>query len=129
MKPLYFSIPFESEPQEHLKFDELGMIAPREHSVLGRTSIDTLKLNREGLVSNRLRILQSLSSCEIRLNSIAEREDARDLDRLCLDLYRLGGDDAPYAGMVRSMSLRFLGDFWDTWEAFAEYVELYVCET
>ena len=99
-RPLLLN-PCEDQPDEHLTFDDKGMVV--SSTKRGLATIDTLALNRTGLVRERVKHADWLRLTFTRLTeepAIGEEEFG--------DLLQLLGDAAPYAGMARQIVKRLI---------------------
>lgn len=96
--------PFGPEdPVEHLWFSELGQVAAQGGSLRGQATIDTCGLDRESLRSVRQRTAhKAYRHIECLLEGIESGNWERAGDAL-ENLLDLGHEEAPHAGMVRSI--------------------------
>jgi len=95
------------DPEEHLRFDDLGGVEARVGSELGRATIRTCGLDRPSLTSRRQ---ETLSQVRARLERLREALDAMEDDAhvrqaryACDDLLGLGAEDRQFAAAVRTM--------------------------
>ena len=94
--------PFDDDPLEHLDFDEQGFILARAHSARGFATIETCGLDRESVRKERARVARSAWSHAMRVAEAINNDAERIARDNVQDLLRLGGSDAPWAGVVRA---------------------------
>jgi uncharacterized protein (TIGR02646 family) len=111
--------PYLDRPDKHLEFIDEGLVRPALNrsgrpSPKGAASIDVYGLNRQGLVEERtgylLRIrglMRLIDQQTLVLQATGDAQAREVLAGLIAELERYGGDDQPYAGMVRQFIGRF----------------------
>jgi hypothetical protein len=96
--------PFGPEdPVDHLEFDSIGVIFPREGSALGDATIQTCGLHRESLRRARQGIAADTHRYIGRLQKALDGNDLQTARNAAEDLLSIGSEERAHAGMVRSM--------------------------
>lgn len=106
----------ETNPGEHLRFDDLGQVETVPGSRMGSETIRTLGLDRENLRNSRQPMAQD--SFQL-IRTIKSSEPGSGEWREALhDLIHLGDRRRPHAGMVRIRAEHYLGLLWEELEEF-----------
>ncbi len=105
--------PFDDEPLQHLDFDDQGFISSRDASPLGRATIETCGLDRESVRKERVRVAAEAKRFAERMLRAQVRDDEERVAECAEDLRKIGEDDCPYAGTVRSVVRRVLQIGWE----------------
>lgn len=95
----------EIDPLEHLEFDKIGLITPRQDSKWGRETIRTCHLGRESLRRSRHPVASDAWTRISRVLIELAREPINELRlrRAVGRLLALGGSTKQHAGMVRGL--------------------------
>jgi len=100
-KPLLLN-PYEDDPNRHLSFDvKTGMVTHK--SSRGKVTIDTLGLNREGLVRARLDTIERVQSLWADYMKAISRMNGDEADRIQRELSSYRSGIQPFAAAARAM--------------------------
>jgi len=102
-RPLLLNPYGDTDPAEHLAFNDIGQVTPYEDSVMGWETIRTCHLGRESLRSIRAHFAQLACGLIKRVLQELHRtpRDNRRLRRALIPLLNLGVPSKQFAGMVR----------------------------
>ncbi len=107
--------PFGSEsPSDHLSFDDLGQVEPRQKSQIGTETIKTCGLDRESLRSSRHE--KAVRAHRLLRNLLASKT-AIQTQTILDDFHELGKIEYEHSGMVRSIFEQSTGMKWRDLEA------------
>lgn len=112
----------DEDPSQHLRFDSVGAIEPRDGSPLGLATIETCGLWRPSLVEQRAEVARKVTG----LVSRFVRELPQGPGDLCHmtdavgDLLCCGDESMQFAGMVRSLVRDALDLDWEQLRALAD---------
>lgn len=116
--------PFGPEdPVDHLEYNDLGQIAPRNGSIRGRETIRTCGLYRESLQRARRPIAEDTFRLVRRLMGALDAEHWETAQSAARDLLSLGDARRSHAGMVRSIVLSQIGIRWPDLDALANKLD------
>jgi hypothetical protein len=104
-RPLLLNPYGDVDPTDHLEFNEIGQISPRNNSVMGLQTIRTCHLTRESLrFSRSLVATQAWPRITRVLRELGRvSRDEQRLRKALAPLLNLGLRKKPHAGMVRAM--------------------------
>jgi hypothetical protein len=97
------------DPEEHLTFNGVGGILPRGSSLRGRRTIETVGLDRPSLTQARAPGAGDADRWCSRLLNGARHGRADEVRQAAEDLWKAGGPERPFAGVVRARIREILG--------------------
>jgi hypothetical protein len=109
---LWLLDPCRDHPEDHLNFDtvgkkDAGSVVPRNRSEKGRISIDVYKLNRDGLITARLRELFTIDKAK-NVAVSAENLGVEEFKKAVDDIRLRCAPDKPYSALWVAKTAAFL---------------------
>ena len=102
----------DTDPADHLSFDEFGQISARDGSDRGWHTIDVCALDRESLRTKRAELAAATRARLAELEDCVARADQAGVKRVLAVIEDMGARHRRFAGMVRAMFCQAMDTRW-----------------
>lgn len=115
-RPLLLNPFDETDPDEHLRFSDLGQIEARDQSLYGKATIRTCGLDRDSLVKARREKSRRAYQLAQELSQAVKSQNQAEIKRVLADFHEMGRVEYAHAGMVRIIFEENCGISWSDLE-------------